>query len=584
MPSHDFCSHRAVSHTCNLAAGVECAAVIDEAAAGLAYVWRAHQRPLTIALRLDVVDRLGLAVQEASQAIPRRGLEIGAILLGTATRSHGETFIEIENFDFLESEHAVGPSYLLSAADRHALVRRLRQHRSSRQLSVVGFCRSHTRKNFAITMEDTALMADYFAESSMILLLIHAIPGEPPRGGYYFWEGRAIRTGRPRGEFPFRSAVLMSGDYELSQAVPSPPSGHPRVVPSLVTLPRQLAAAASRICKPLPWLRSLARAHLRTPRIPRLWPAWRGAPARSIHLLLRVFRMAVRRRALPWIPAAVVLAGAIAGGLFYHGSTRTVASTVSSALHRLPAAPPTAAVPQPLPPEPAPHFADREPPPAASLPASPVVVAAVPLFDHPESHLAPSTGSRDRSAAAAPLRAFDSRTLSAPLPPPVPASLPDAPKVPPALAGDLDPLDESQIVRFEPPQIPDPLVTVSIEPLAVSHRAESLARRSPTGAPAKHARYTPPALTHREPLDLPPELRRRIGRTTTINIKLYLDQTGKVQFAELLSDGTGRDRDLASMAVFTSRHYQFLPARLGDEPVPAEVLLHYRFASATPAP
>jgi hypothetical protein len=72
-------------------------------------------------------------------------------------------------------------------------------------------------------------------------------------------------------------------------------------------------------------------------------------------------------------------------------------------------------------------------------------------------------------------------------------------------------------------------------------------------------------------------LRQRAGQEVAIDVKLYVDRAGKVDFAELLSNGTGANRDLASLAVFSSRHWEFSPAHLGDETVPAEVVLRFRF-------
>ena len=58
---------------------------------------------------------------------------------------------------------------------------------------------------------------------------------------------------------------------------------------------------------------------------------------------------------------------------------------------------------------------------------------------------------------------------------------------------------------------------------------------------------------------------------------ISVDRAGKVEFAELLSNGSGPNRDVASLAVFASRHWEFSPAHLGNDSVPAEVVLRFRF-------
>jgi len=602
----------------------------DQASPTFSYVWHAPGRPLTIALHLEVVDRLALAVQEGCQALPRRGLEIGGMLLGRIRRRHGQTTVEIENFDLLESEHAVGPSYLLSAADRRVLGRRLRQLRSSQKLSVVGFFRSHTRKDLAITMEDTGLLSDYFADPSMVFLLIHAIPDRPLQGGYYVWEGRDMRAGRPREEFPFRSALLMSGDYELFQRAPSASAARtkgPGIVTGLISLPGRLSAALA------PWFSPSARPRAAVKSETRRLPpnSWSGLSRRIRQQASRFSGPTAWRHALQWISAAIIMVGAVAGGLLYHGPTRatatirrparTNAGTAPAVRLALPSAPPaaveetplptaqledvaaekpspampaeTAAADKPLPAMPSEAAAADKPlpvvrPPEAvaaekPLPTAPPsalspVTAPSPLIAKPVSQPSPLRTPKALAASATPVRTMDVRKLSPPSRPLKPPSLPDAPKVANTLLANVDPLNESAVVRFEAPQIPDPLVTMSVETLPVSHQALLLARRHPTGAKDKQALYTPPALTRKATLDIPSELRHRLQHVIPINVKLYLDTSGKVEYAELLSDGTGGNRDLASMAVFSSRHCEFLPARLGGEAVPAEVVLRYRFA------
>src|SRR6185295_9489930 len=73
----------------------------------------------------DVVGRLGQAVSEGFKAHPRRGLETGGLLIGTRRHSGGDVVVEIVDFEAVESEHAAGPSYLLSEPDRRLLESRI---------------------------------------------------------------------------------------------------------------------------------------------------------------------------------------------------------------------------------------------------------------------------------------------------------------------------------------------------------------------------------------------------------------------------------------------------------------------------
>jgi hypothetical protein len=567
--------------------------MVDQATRTLSYIWHAPDKPLTIALNLDVVDRLGLAVHAGCQALPHRGLEIGGIVLGRIRRSKGKTTVEIEDFDLVESEHAAGPSYLLSAADRQIFESRIRQHqKSSRKLSVVGWFRSHTRRDFATTMEDTCLMTDFFPESSMVLLLIHANQDGPPKGGYYIWEGRNARMRRPSEQFPFGTAALMSGNYELYQRAPSTSRGRIKwpgvALPSLAFLAVRRPAGVSQLLQGATWLRAVKRPDFR---IFRSWPKlWSGLTHWIRHSIAGFPWLVPKRMVLQGIPAVAFLAGAIASGVLYqglhHDPTRAVGprkptvpthAYIPPAPPRIPASASAAGLQTALPTV-RPPTAVEEKPLLTAQPSEPSVVAvAPPATAKPISQDSSLTGMSARSVSRTPLRTMDLRKPAALSRSPKIPLLPDAPKVSNILMSDLDPLRESEIVRFAAPQIPDPLVTVSVETLPVSH-SSVLPGKHPTGMRDKQARYIPPTLAREAPLNIPEELRHRIRRTIPINVKLYLDRSGKVQFAELLSNGTGSNRDLASMAVFSSRHCEFLPAHLGEKTVPAEVVLRYRFA------
>ena len=72
-------------------------------------------------------------------------------------------------------------------------------------------------------------------------------------------------------------------------------------------------------------------------------------------------------------------------------------------------------------------------------------------------------------------------------------------------------------------------------------------------------------------------MRNRIKREVRIDVKVWVDSSGMVDDVELLSNGTGRNRDVASLALFSSRRWEFVPAHTGDRNVPGKLILHYRF-------
>src|SRR5947208_14914957 len=80
------------------------------------FEWQIPEKPISIQLSLDVISRMNGPILEAFNALPRRGLEIGGLLLGRVERGSPAKVI-IEDFEAVESEHLHGPSYTLSARD-----------------------------------------------------------------------------------------------------------------------------------------------------------------------------------------------------------------------------------------------------------------------------------------------------------------------------------------------------------------------------------------------------------------------------------------------------------------------------------
>src|SRR5437763_403693 len=101
----------------------------NEAAPTSAYLWQVLGKRVSVSLSLDVVDRLGPTIPEGGQPAARRGAEVGGLLLGRVRRNRELTVVEVDNFEPIGCEHAVGPSYLLTATDRDALKERIRWHK-----------------------------------------------------------------------------------------------------------------------------------------------------------------------------------------------------------------------------------------------------------------------------------------------------------------------------------------------------------------------------------------------------------------------------------------------------------------------
>ena len=545
----------------------------EVASASSHYRWEVSGKAVAVSLSLDVVERLELAVRPVGESLSPRRSEIGGFLFGTVKRAQGLTIVEVSAFELVECEHAFGASYFLSGEDQRRLATWLRRRKPVGGASIVGFFRSNTRKEFELVVEDVDLMATYFSKPKMVMLLVDNPREGPLRGGFFIWEQRAIRTIKPYLEFPFDASVLTAGRHEICRRA-SAGAGEKRRAPIVRRWSQSGLRWASLRRATTAWLRwperltttfhlvaAQVQVHAGSMQVVRprrifsqLWPLLRG------------------RSKVEWSLAAAVLAIASLGGILHRVPRLADASPgiirmqpngsadrVQNAVRLGTVAVAATAVPfEPM----------RE------MARTPTVLAQSPA----NSREARSKTVRQRAQAA-------SRAAVFRIPPEVAevASVPPLPAPPNVGVGlpeSREPLvNEGGILPPAPPDVQDPFVTFAVKPVAHDRRA-LVSKVFPHGNVQRGIAFVPPRLIQQYAPEVSSELRRRIqNKTVPITVKLYLGRSGTVEYAELLSDGTGANRDLASLAVFASRKFQFSPAQKGGEAVPAEVLVRFRFGA-----
>ena len=192
---------------------------------GSHFLWQLENSPLSVRLNLDVVERMGLAVLEGFKSVPRRGLEVGGVLVGRAEQENGRTTVTVEGFLPLDCEHLHGPSFLLSQVDRK-LLNVLVKGRSD----VVGLYRSNTRAEFATDELDAALMYDLFGSAVRPFLLIKPAAATISAARIYTWRGRVLHAAPETADFPFQPGRLIPEDYpavETARTVAAQPVPKP---------------------------------------------------------------------------------------------------------------------------------------------------------------------------------------------------------------------------------------------------------------------------------------------------------------------------------------------------------------------
>ena len=161
------------------------------------FIWQVPGQPAVIHLSVDMVDRLSADILRGFGAVPKRGAEVGGILIGTTQPGVTKT-IRVDDFEAVPCSYARGPSYLLTDAERVLFADTCRRRREE----VVGYYRSHTRDGVGLQPEDIQLF-DLFPSTAQVALLVKPFATKPSVGGFFIRTNGVFPTKTPL-EFPFR--------------------------------------------------------------------------------------------------------------------------------------------------------------------------------------------------------------------------------------------------------------------------------------------------------------------------------------------------------------------------------------------
>jgi hypothetical protein len=161
------------------------------------YLWEFPEKPVTVRLSLDVVDRLEHDVLESFRAITARGSEVGGLLLGRSEPGSTAQTI-IENYELFHCDYTRGPLFLLSEEEKSRLEDVIRRKKSipGQAGAVVGFFRSNTRKDLALDDEDMQIFSEYFNRPEQAYLLVKPFAAKASLAGIFIWEDKRVRRDR----------------------------------------------------------------------------------------------------------------------------------------------------------------------------------------------------------------------------------------------------------------------------------------------------------------------------------------------------------------------------------------------------
>lgn len=202
-------------------------------------LWSVSGHPLAIEYSLSVLQEIRTLVVDGFNRVPHGGVEVGGVLFGEHVAENGDV-VRILNFRPLACEHASGPSFVLSEADRAALeelLQSVHSDESLRGLEPVGWYHSHTRSGIFLSRDDLEIWKRYFPEPWQIAMVLRPAKSDPTRVGFFFRElDGSVRAEASYKEFtigPVRSAPVLSSPPPSDVSGPRnglhPPSDPPQI-------------------------------------------------------------------------------------------------------------------------------------------------------------------------------------------------------------------------------------------------------------------------------------------------------------------------------------------------------------------
>jgi protein TonB len=214
------------------------------------YLWAVPQKPVCVRIPFPVIDRLENEAVENFRSLSSKGSEIGGLLFGNVSPGQPSE-VTIEDYELISCDYSRGPLYRLADADMGRFDRSILQHGSAGSLAVVGFFRSHTRKNLSLDADDLGFFDARFRDPHQIALLIRPLATKASTAGIFIRENGIVQPDASCLEFPFRSSLLApepprAEPVESKPAAPSPAPAPPAPATGRNVARGQIVPIASR--------------------------------------------------------------------------------------------------------------------------------------------------------------------------------------------------------------------------------------------------------------------------------------------------------------------------------------------------
>jgi hypothetical protein len=594
-------------------------------------VWTGGSRQFAIHLLPDVLERLGVEAWTALKRVPGRGLEIGGVLLGRVDISGDSTTFWVHGFRSVESEYRSGPSYVLSEFDLAQLHREIEKNGSES----IGIFRSQTRsEQLSLAEADVETMVGCFGPGDALFLLLRSAPAMA--AFFIRTDGEIHRV------HEFALASSLSTIMNLKPRRPSAPAQPPPLPPNSSTTPNSSTSVVRQFypavkdragahdqgqdrgqasesgskgksasseatvfsgVKRVHWIAAaivfLALAATASRVIESLRPY--ASPSRQGPQVLRLdVRSAGPLIRLHWEPNDPSVRGAVRAILhiqdgdeqsardltpseFREGSF-TYAPKNADLTFRLDvysAEPKASGFVQ---------VVNLAPPPAIAPSALGAPNPTLPLKNQPAS---PQTSDTPLSRTVEESRPVEPASRDSSLPSATPAA-PKAPDPPPATHPEgspqavvpvLSPADartsetaqRPPIARRTPALPPQPSVRISMELVSGSRLGRFVGRVPPLRWLRKQDETVAPVPIYQaQPLLKTPTLSPI--EPVSIGIKVDVNESGAVTYAEVDDYGDPPNFTLANASLAAAQRWTFMPARQRDAAVSSQAILHFSFA------
>jgi protein TonB len=205
------------------------------------YVWEVAQKPVSVRIPFDLIDRLERDIVESFRSLSSRGSEIGGLLLGKAAPGN-PLVVSVEDCELMPCDYARGPLYRLADADISRIERAIEKYNASRGLQVVGFFRSNTRKGLALDAEDVSFFEPRFHEPHHFSMLVRPSATKASTAAIFIKEAGKLHAESSYLEFPFRSSQLAPS---RQGGLPADSTGATNTQSTAETIPEPLAPKPS---------------------------------------------------------------------------------------------------------------------------------------------------------------------------------------------------------------------------------------------------------------------------------------------------------------------------------------------------